>query len=175
VAQEFNPDFQPFAHQEQGYDRSLVACLQTLHLHFWVLSREPALAKAFTACRTSRTALCHLHCFWTSGHTTGSTALSWGTLLLYITHFHKFVGIYYLPGLLSPLTKAGHRVAKHSGPTQTHTTWRRTSCFLSEARDRTIFFTLSLSAWLQATHSPSVYPSVNVREHLPSPQWQMLN
>lgn len=27
---------------------------------------------------------------------------------------------------------------------------------------------LPLSAWLQATHSPSVYPSANVREHLPS-------
>lgn len=38
-----------------------------------------------------------------------------------------------------------------------------------------LFLMLPLSAWLEATHSPSVYPSVNVREQLPSPQWQMLH
>lgn len=75
----------------------------------------------------------------------------------------------------SYLTETGHQVQKHSGSTQTHIMWLRMSCFLRKAKDTTIFFMLPLSAWLQATHSPSVYPSVNVREHLPSPQWQMLN
>lgn len=64
------------------------------------------------------------------------------------------------------LSQSGHRVQKRSSFTLR-------VCLVSLRKQKTyfiLFLMLPLSAWLEATHSPSVYPSVNVREQLPSPQ-----
>lgn len=105
--------------------------------------RLQAPTEACRAFRTWRTTACQRHRFQTFGSQPAvprAQRLSRGTLLLHITHFHEFVGISYLSGLLSYLTGTGQQVQRRSGSTQTHITGLRMSGFLRKAKDTIIFF-----------------------------------